>query len=589
MAELNSGVYQYPQPRVPGTWTGERKQFVVWLTDVLDDIYKRYGRLDFSDFSQQVQDWIAGMNEWPDSLRGEFDASLAELAANLAGNISEVNALVLTLQQIQNGTIADVADLLARLANTDAHIIEVEQTINMIEGEVSTKVSESDFFALAGQVNSNSTEILQNAYAIELKANETYVDTLNGVIQEQGALIEVLKTMIGLQVYQINYNSGPIESGDVFPMNPNENDGFIYTGGDIPRFYVYLEGDWVEFANQLLITSGIVIEPDHVAINTPNFQLQLTDTANNDLTLVGITQDGMLLQDKQGNLVFNFNTTSGDLSLSGTIFARGGVIGGFVVNNNTLSTDNFLLDASGVLRIGPVNNPYFTVNSSSTTISNAFYIKPGTLPVTNLRPNLYYDVDTGQVYRTTWSGSGTSLTAILQVSPSSLAIGGQFLFGWTVSGGTAPYSIAWTLKYSNGTTYMSGTGNTPSNQFYVNCPTTAGGYFFALTATDADGSIQTATYNVTVTAAQPPVSNLSVSLSNSGGSAYLSISGGSGSYSIAWYYRALADQSGQWRYLSVYDNSTYVPGFGSQGEAYFMAVVTDNNTGASATSNSVLL
>jgi hypothetical protein len=580
----NPNLFQYPAPRVPGTWTGERKQFVVWLTEVLDDIYRWRGRLDFTDLGKDVRDWIAGISDLPEDLQKKLDdamaninGTMAEWAQNLSVNIEGVRSLVLTLEQIQNGTIADVASLIQQLATTDAHIIDIEQTINTVEGELSTKVSESDFFNLAGQVNQNTTEISQNAHEITLKADETYVDTLNGLIQQSGALLQILKTMIGAQVYESTYTSGPITSGDVFPLNPQENDGFIYTGGDYPRFYVYQNGDWWERAAERLVTSGVTIEPDHVAISTPNLQFELTDPNDRSTVLVGITQDGMVFRDRNGQTVFNFNVNQGDLTIAGSVFATEGVIGGFLVDGNTLSKGDFLIDSSGLIRIGPANNPYFSVNNQTTYIGNALMIKPGVLPVTDARPNLYYDNDTGILYRTTWKGTGAALSAVLRVVPEQVTVQENFQMSWQVSGGTPPYTIQWAYVRS-GSTLASGTSTNPTGAQTVSAGNTAGAGIFTLNVTDAENATSLQTFNVTVKSPQ-----IQVTVSASDYTCTASVFGGSGSYSYVWY--RSTSTSGPWTQVQSGSSATYTLPSNNYGNFILYCDATDNSTGATATSN----
>lgn len=52
---------QYAPLTTPSGWNGEEKRFVRQLCDALDDIYKRYGRLELSDLNSVVRSTVSGL------------------------------------------------------------------------------------------------------------------------------------------------------------------------------------------------------------------------------------------------------------------------------------------------------------------------------------------------------------------------------------------------------------------------------------------------------------------------------------------------------------------------------------------------
>lgn len=52
---------QYAPLTTPSHWDGEEKRFVRQLCDTLDDIYKRYGRLELTDLNQVFRGTVSGL------------------------------------------------------------------------------------------------------------------------------------------------------------------------------------------------------------------------------------------------------------------------------------------------------------------------------------------------------------------------------------------------------------------------------------------------------------------------------------------------------------------------------------------------
>ena len=58
MAENNQSMHQYEPLRVPSNWSTDEKRFVMQLTEIFDDIYRRFGRLRFEDFGKALKQRI---------------------------------------------------------------------------------------------------------------------------------------------------------------------------------------------------------------------------------------------------------------------------------------------------------------------------------------------------------------------------------------------------------------------------------------------------------------------------------------------------------------------------------------------------
>lgn len=76
---------------------------------------------------------------------------------------------------------------------------DIQVQITNINGELSQKVSQTEYNNLKGTVENNSTQITQNQHDIQLKANQTQVDTINKTVQNQQTEINQNASQIELK------------------------------------------------------------------------------------------------------------------------------------------------------------------------------------------------------------------------------------------------------------------------------------------------------------------------------------------------------------------------------------------------------
>src|SRR5207302_379783 len=87
-----------------------------------------------------------------------------------------------------------------------------------------------------------------------------------------------------------------------------------------------------------------------------------------------------------------------------------------------------------------------------------------------------------------------TLTAISSYSPSIHQVGQQITFSASTNGGTAPYTLGWSL----------GDGSVTSGSIVTHTYSSTGTFNAVLTAEDAGSPQQTATFQQTVTVTNPP-------------------------------------------------------------------------------------
>lgn len=105
-----NSVYQRPPIPVPTDWDGVRRM-VQTLESVLDDIYKRYGRLMLKDLEKETADYIVDANETAHTADGKADD--AQDTANTANNTA-------------NSAAADAAAARASQANPGSSATQEE-------------------------------------------------------------------------------------------------------------------------------------------------------------------------------------------------------------------------------------------------------------------------------------------------------------------------------------------------------------------------------------------------------------------------------------------------------------------------------
>lgn len=104
---MANSVYQYEQPRCPDGWNESERRFYTRLIEVLDDIYRKYGRIDEKMLSSNVINRI--------------DSSTEKTLETIAGNI--VSAERIAADSIE-ATFAYVMSLTARYGSFDFETVK---------------------------------------------------------------------------------------------------------------------------------------------------------------------------------------------------------------------------------------------------------------------------------------------------------------------------------------------------------------------------------------------------------------------------------------------------------------------------------
>ena len=151
------------------------------------------------------------------STANDAKASAEEATSKAADAISKAD----NAQSDATTAINNAQDALDKYDNLEA---SVETEITNINGELSQKVSQTEYNNLKGTVESNSTQITQNQHDIQLKANQTQVDTINKTVQNQQTEINQNSSQIELKADQtVVDNINKTVSSNTAAINVNTN------------------------------------------------------------------------------------------------------------------------------------------------------------------------------------------------------------------------------------------------------------------------------------------------------------------------------------------------------------------------------
>ncbi len=110
--------------------------------------------------------------------------------------------------------IEDAKSSLEKSDSNEKTITDVSKTVDTVKGELSSKVSQTDYDTLKETVSDQSTSIKQNAKDIKLKANSQDVDTLNETVKNHNTEISQNAKAIKTKAEQSSVDniSGEVET-----------------------------------------------------------------------------------------------------------------------------------------------------------------------------------------------------------------------------------------------------------------------------------------------------------------------------------------------------------------------------------------
>ncbi len=124
LTATKSSVHQHDTLRVPSGWNDQARAFVVQLEGILDDLYKRFGRIRFEDLSEAMRSQITTDEADMYDLQGrmtEAEGDIDDLEQTAVTAVSYGNS---RLRKTINGTTTDIVTLATM--KTDMSLNNVE-------------------------------------------------------------------------------------------------------------------------------------------------------------------------------------------------------------------------------------------------------------------------------------------------------------------------------------------------------------------------------------------------------------------------------------------------------------------------------
>lgn len=121
--------------------------------------------------------------------------------------LDTVNNRLSSTESSVTQTAEGVKQLSTQITETDSKMTNAETKINQLVGEVSSKVSQTDFNKLNNTVSSQATTLSQQANQILLKADKSYVDNVNKLVSQNSASLSMLSDAIEARVLKSDFDT----------------------------------------------------------------------------------------------------------------------------------------------------------------------------------------------------------------------------------------------------------------------------------------------------------------------------------------------------------------------------------------------
>lgn len=243
--KANASIQQYEPLRVPSSWDAQGKGFAVRLQDILDDIYKRFGRLNAMDFTPEVRQEIVsipiisgtvsdivGTPEKPGLIdtKVETQVEAAEGRITLAVTETAASAASSAVNDAKPGIVTDVKS----------------SVLSILPGEIKAEVS-TQTEGIADAVESSVVNILPDK--ISATVNTYGIETTSVTLDSNGVAIE-------------SYGNFTVAAGGYVGVQAGDtNKSFINLGSVFTASSTYgVTADKAEF--KTLTVNGQRISPD---------------------------------------------------------------------------------------------------------------------------------------------------------------------------------------------------------------------------------------------------------------------------------------------------------------------------------------
>lgn len=151
-----------------------------------------------------------------------YDTKFADITLKYDADVLAINNEITGVKGNLTATEADLTAVEGRLSTAELNVTNVTQEVDTVQGELLTKVSNTDFDLLESTVSQHSTSLTQNADAIALKASQESLDLATGRITDAEASIVVNADAITTTVKKAELK-GELQGLDIYAPNIMNN------------------------------------------------------------------------------------------------------------------------------------------------------------------------------------------------------------------------------------------------------------------------------------------------------------------------------------------------------------------------------
>ena len=348
MSEKKYTTIQQHEPlRVPANWGGQEKKLIVQLEEILDDIYRRFGRLRLEDLRPDLRKTIIESTEGFSSLEQTVEGfravvedanGNASLALQTASSFSE---RITDAQGNASEALQTASSFSERITDAEGNASEALQTANSFSERIT-------------DAQGNASEALQTVNGFENRVEDVEQNSAEAVLRANEAYLKVEAIEGQADYVQYATPTGDIETGDTWTQVAappttwaearDKNWSNTKMWGELyynnVRFFVWDGKQWVPLVDaeeQRRVLTEVQVKADGAMLKVE--ELAGTTPTVVRSTSAAVDLDGFHLYtggtfDVESD---NFNIDKdGNVKIKGYIEAMSGNIGGWVVAENNL-------------------------------------------------------------------------------------------------------------------------------------------------------------------------------------------------------------------------------------------------------------
>ena len=151
MGDMNVTIQQHPPLRVPAGWGRQERSMVMQLEEILDDIYRRFGRIRLQDLNKDfreniveldgnmttVKQDVSGLTTKVSTAEGNI-STLQQTAAALTSDMRDAKGNISTLQQTATTLTSDMRDAKGNISTLQQTATTLTSKMTTAEGNIST-------------------------------------------------------------------------------------------------------------------------------------------------------------------------------------------------------------------------------------------------------------------------------------------------------------------------------------------------------------------------------------------------------------------------------------------------------------------